>query len=314
MIDRRTLLAAAGALSLGTGRQARATETGFTAARTTLTHDDGRITLCHVLIPQGQGPWPVVVFSHGANSSGRLYDRLLGAWAARGVLVLAPDHLDSGGPADPAHVPAEGLWASRVADLRLPLDQRAPFEALAAAQGARIDWRRVASAGHSFGAVVAQALAGARLTDPKTGAAFDGRDARVGAVVTFSPPGPRAGLVPADAWEGVTIPALLETGDADRLPGFVDDWRTHKAGFESRPNRERWLLVGSGVDHYFGGLICRLKDDDAARAQALALDAATTISGDFLCAHLRGDRRAAKRLARAARTDAYAPALTLTRL
>jgi dienelactone hydrolase len=312
IVDRRSLLVGGGAFALAgaTKPTAQPLDPWVFTAR----HASGRKTEYRVLAPDTPGLWPVVLFSHGANSSNQAYDRLLAAWAARGLLVVAPSHLDSGGPPDPNRLPPEGLWPTRVADLRLPLDQRESLDTLAKRQGARINWSRVAAAGHSFGAVVAQALAGARLTDPKTNAPFDGADARVCAVATFSPPGPRAALVPSDAWDSVTAPALLQTGDADRLPGFVDDWRQHKAGFDPLPGCERWLLVGSGVDHYFGGLICRLKDDPVARAQASALAATARISGDFLCAHLASDRTAERRLSHAAKTGSDAPILALSRV
>jgi hypothetical protein len=233
----------------------------------------------------------VVLFSHGANSSNADYDALWRPWASRGYLVIGPNHIDTGPPASQPKIGRGELWRARVADIALPLRQPTPFDDAARGMGARLDWRGVCAAGHSFGAVVAQSLAGARILDPGDQTPFDGRLPEVAACMTFSPPGPLRGFIPADAWAGVTAPSLLQTGDADELKGFVDDWRLRLTGFAGAP--DRWTIVGRGVDHYFGGLICRRTPE--AGALRPALDETATLSGDFLDAYVRGrdkERRA----------------------
>jgi dienelactone hydrolase len=250
----------------------------------TLTHPDGRQTLYRMMTPGGGGDWPVILFSHGANSSHLDYDRLWRPWAEGGYLVIGANHIDTGPPATQRQVGRHALWAARLADTTLPLRQRAPFEALARSRGGRANWDAVAVAGHSFGAVVAQALAGAKLLDPEDHTPVAAKLDGVRACLAFSPPGPLAGFIPADAWASVSAPSLLQTGDADILPGFVDDWRLRLTGFAGRP--DRWTIVAKGVDHYFGGLICRLKP--APAADVLALDETTRLSVAFLDAYVRG--------------------------
>jgi hypothetical protein len=114
--------------------------------------------------------------------------------------------------------------------------------------------------------------------------------------VTFSPPGPLKGFIPADAWAGVTAPSLLQTGDADVLKGFVDDWRLRLTGFSGAP--DRWTIVGRGVNHYFGGLICRRTPD--AGAVLPALEETAALSGEFLDAYLRRRPESLKALRRRA--------------
>jgi hypothetical protein len=82
----------------------------------------------------------------------------------------------------------------------------------------------------------------------------------------------------------VSAPSLLQTGDADILPGFVNDWRLRLTGFSGPP--DRWTIVARGVDHYFGGLICRLKP--APPDDVLALEETARLSVDFLDAYVRG--------------------------
>src|SRR5258705_6300260 len=49
----------------------------------------------HVAYPEGAGPFPVIVFSHGAGGSGLTYKALAHFWATHGFVVLAPTHADS---------------------------------------------------------------------------------------------------------------------------------------------------------------------------------------------------------------------------
>jgi pimeloyl-ACP methyl ester carboxylesterase len=235
------------------------------------------------MAPSVGSDWPVILFSHGANSSHLDYDRLWRPWAQAGYLVVGANHIDTGPPETQTKVGRDELWAARLADTTLPLRRRTPFEALARRRGGALHWEAIAVAGHSFGAVVAQALAGADLFNPGDHKPVAARAPGVLACLTFSPPGPLAGFIPPDAWAGVSVPSLLQTGDADILPGFVNDWRLRLTGFAGRP--DRWTIVAKGVDHYFGGLICRRKA--APPADVLALEETATLSVDFLDAYVR---------------------------
>jgi pimeloyl-ACP methyl ester carboxylesterase len=278
-VSRRVFLSAAATAGLSAG-SARSEPTAETFM---LKHSDGRETAYRIMAPSTGGDWPVILFSHGANSSHLDYDRLWRVWAEGGYLVIGANHIDSGPPATQKKVGGHELWSARLADTALPLQERAPFEALARRRGGAPTWDAVAVAGHSFGAVVAQALAGAKLFDPVDHTPVAARTPGVLACLTFSPPGPLAGFIPPDAWANVSAPSLLQTGDADILPGFVNDWRIRLTGFSGPP--DRWMIVAKGVDHYFGGLICRLKP--APPADVIALEETASLSVDFLDAYVR---------------------------
>jgi len=289
-VSRRVLLGAAAAAGASVGCRPALAEPNVGELQ--LKHADGRETAYRILSPGRGGVWPVVLFSHGANSSNLDYDLLWRPWAERGYMVIGANHIDSGPAAGQRKVGPGALWTARLADTALPLSQRGPFDDFAKGAGASIDWGAVCVAGHSFGAVVAQALAGAKLLDPADHAPVDGRIGAASACMTFSPPGPLPGFIPADAWATVTMPSLLQTGDADILPGFVNDWRLRLTGFSGAP--DRWSIVAHGVDHYFGGLICRRKPD--AVADLPALKETADLSGDFLDAYVRRSPRARQRL------------------
>ena len=280
----------------------------------TYTTPDGRSVSVRILAPRSGKRWGMIAFSHGANSRSTLYERILQPWRQAGWLVLAPDHLDAGGAPDRTKVSAEQLTASRIADIRAIIDQRAVAEAIAARFGASIDWNAVVVAGHSYGGITAQSVAGAKTVTRGEGSGA-GRpqnnfDPVVKAVIAFSPPGPIKGFIPEDAWSSMTIPSLVETGTADFLPGFIDDWHAHAASFHNAPPGRNWLLVGAGVDHYFGGLICRLREGNDS--QSAALDAMVKISQEFLNAYGRRDLAALQRLSDAGRNQSFAPLVSIT--
>lgn len=293
--SRRTLVAAP-FLAVAVSAAAKATaltgtSSGEGVAAIDLVHGDGRTTRYRVLSPDGPGPAGVVLFSHGAKSSAALYERMLHPWRRAGLLVIAPDHMDHDGEA-PEDLDGETLWRTRLEDMVLPLANREAFDAIARAAGVIPDWSHIAVAGHSYGGLVAEVLAGART---------EGRMApspalSVACVVALSPPGPIPGFVPEDAWAPVRAPALLQTGTADVLPGFIADWRRHKAGFEPAVGCERLLLTGEGVDHFFGGLICKPEEDATDPSQAEALAKVAQLTATFLRAHLMEDALAAAQL------------------
>lgn len=224
-------------------------------------------------------PRGTILFLHGAASAPWKYELLLHRWVDAGYEVLAPLHVDSTDHPGRASFPGLTGWAARIEDMR--------------AVAATIRARRYCAAGHSYGALAALALGGAR---PLLPAGVDGpiADPRVAAVLAFSPPGAMAPLIDRTGYAGLAVPALIQTGTADIPPGETG-WDGHLLSWEApTAHGNRYALVLEGVDHYFGGAICRPELPGPRQERELALAAEHTRL--MLDAWLRGSARARRML------------------
>ena len=127
----------------------------------------------------------------------------------------------------------------------------------------RLDRRRIAVAGHSWGAQSASMLLGATCPDPEDGSRVDLSDPRVGAGVLLAVPG-RGGadLSPFAAenlpfmhpgFEGMRTPALVVAGDKDQsaLTARGPEWWADAYRLSPGPKA---LLTVAGAEHSLGGI------------------------------------------------------------
>lgn len=255
-VDRRTLLAAVPGLIAARPAGARrpAAEDG------SLLLADGRPVPVRIWNPARRAR-ALVAFSHGANSSPRKYDRLAEPLAAAGYRVIAPLHADSPEHPGGGTIPREAGIPMRLADMREVLRQAGSVPAIVA--------------GHSYGALIAQMLAGAGSTPPEA----------VAAVVAWSPPGPFPPTLPADSWAAMARPQLVVTGTADTLPAMAPTWQVHRTSFDTAPGPAA-LFVGHDVDHYFGNIIGRPERREAPQTEQFR--DAVALMRAFLAAILAG--------------------------
>jgi predicted dienelactone hydrolase len=172
------------------------------------------------------GSVPLVVFSHGIGGSGDGYSYLGRYFAAHGFASLHVQHVGSdrqlwfGNPfaltarLGAATQDSEALH--RVQDLRYSLDK-----VLATQEGALFDPRRIAAAGHSYGANTAMLIAGAQVEEP--GQKLSLRDPRISAAIFISAP-PFYGMGdPEKILSHIDIPTLhiTATEDVIQIPGYV---------------------------------------------------------------------------------------------
>lgn len=241
-----------------------------------------------VFYPQSGRRLPVVLFSHGAYSSGQDYDPLLRAWAAAGYVVLAPTHRDSTrlGVSRGSNDPRFFGW--RLEDMEAVASSLAQIAARVPALATRVDATRMAATGHSFGGLVAQTLGGATYLDLDTGQTASRRLAGVRAVIIFSGAGVMEPLLRPQDFAALSLPTLVTVGTEDlaqapALSGYA--WR--RQPFDLVPPGSKYLLTLEGADHYLGGAVGR---DDLPRSPNASryVGAFNATSLAFLDRYLRG--------------------------
>lgn len=217
-----------------------------------------------VSAPTTGGDLPVIVFSHGFGGSMDGYGPLVDFWAARGLVVIQPTHLDSRTlnitPEDPRH---PEIWRIRIEDLKRTLDELELIEASVPGLAGRLDRSRIAVAGHSWGGQTASTLLGARVLDADGVPGADRSDARITAGVLLATTGTGgADLSPfaadhfpfmSPSFADMTTPTLVIAGDQDQSPLSVrgPDWFTDPYHLSPGPKS---LLTLFGAEHSLGGI------------------------------------------------------------
>ena len=205
---------------------------------------------------QGNGPFPVVVFSHGVSASKDDYPSLARAWAQHGYIVMQPTHEDSKSLlADPSRYNLRRqliragrdpkLWESRITDISRMLDALPQLQREHPQLNGRIAADRIGIGGHSLGADIAQLMGGAIL-HPKGQPDTCYRDERIGAVLMLSGIG-RDWMNPTRrTWSQMTVPMMTMTGSADvvaRLRG--PRWRMEPFRFSPPGNKYHVWIDGA---------------------------------------------------------------------
>jgi dienelactone hydrolase len=258
---------------------------------------DRRVPI-RVAYPDRGRALPIVLFSHGAYSSKDDYGPILDAWAAHGYVVVAPTHPDSirlgvkrGDPTGPR------VTAQRLVDMKLIVDQWTEIESRIPALAGRVNTRKIAAAGHSYGGWIAQTLGGATTAEPSTGTTVTtGRDSRISAVIVFAGPGALPPVLRPEDWKSLAVPTLVTVGTQDLAQGqAVSGYQFRRQPFDYAPPGDKYLLVQRDADHYLGGMICRddLPKQPNGPVWVAEFNAASLA---FLDAYLRGDARARKYL------------------
>lgn len=199
-------------------------------------------------------PVPLVVFSHGIGGSRRGYSYLGQHWSSHGIASLHLQHVGSDrslwfgnpfglvGRLQDAAQEREAIERPR--DLAFALDQL-----LASRFGERIDTRRIAAAGHSYGANTTLLATGARVE--REGRVIELRDERLAAAIVLSAPPFYGESDPARILGPVRLPTLhvTATGDVIRIPGYWSGAEDRIAVFEAVGSRHKALAVFEGGSH-----------------------------------------------------------------
>lgn len=251
-----------------------------------------------IVFPQAEGPFPLVVFSHGFACYRESYAGLTDHWASHGYIVVQPEHPDC--PTSPARLrPQEAgrIHYIRISDIERVLAALfAPGEEIPGLTG-NIDYSRKVMAGHSFGAMITQIIWGQPLKDPDT---FESVSHALDfdAAIIMSGPGPMPQMA-GGAFAELRGPMLVSGGTRDTRnagDGVIYPWEWRLSSYELSPPGNKYSVVLEDGDHYLGGQICR--DDRGGpqnRGGAPDIEGQTILAGvstAFLDAWVNGDAAA----------------------
>lgn len=213
----------------------------------------GRDLPLRIRMPDAPGPRAVILFSHGLGGSvdgGRAWGE---HWASHGFVVVHLQHPGSdesvwrsGAPARAVRDAARGeQLVERVRDVKFVLDEIARRRHAGDPLAAKIDPARVGVAGHSFGAITVQAIAG----EDFGAAAATLADARPRAFIAFSP----SARSTADTTRFTRIerPFFSVTGTRDGKVGLGLGVPPAQRllPFAGMPVGDKYLLNLAGADH-----------------------------------------------------------------
>ena len=201
-----------------------------------------------VYIPEGDGPFGLVVFSPGVAGTRDDCGYLMRHWASYGYMGIVVQH--PGSDDEAARRAAKGKQASYDHGNQRPVRVRdVSFAIDVALRRYEIDEDRIAVAGHSLGATTAMLAAGTTYVPVPDGPTESYADDRVDAAISMSPPGRNVRGFKDESWKSVSIPVLwmVGTNDVDAVthaPHFRWD------GFNLSEGPSQYLATFEGAENH----------------------------------------------------------------
>jgi len=206
----------------------------------------------------GDGPFPVIIFSHGLGGTREGYSYLGNHWASHGYVSVHVQHKGSDdsvwrGSPDPMGASRRaaadpGNMVNRPRDISFAIDRMERMNGEESPLQGRLDLEHVAVAGHSFGAYTTLAAAGEVFTLPGGRQVALG-DPRVKAAIPMSAPVPnKRGDLDA-AFGKIVIPCFHMTGTKDDSPIGETTAAERRLPFDHSNASDQFLITFAGGDH-----------------------------------------------------------------
>jgi len=280
------------------------------------------------------GPYPLVIYSHGAYTFRQQAVYLMEHLASHGFVVMATDHEDNWGTLfEPTYL----MEVSRPRDMSRMIDLAEHLTASSSTFDGLIDTAHVAATGFSMGGEIAMEMGGARLNLAEWQQTFcvefpdnadctdyrdhlsetailagldatpdglwpDWSDPRVDVIVPLAP---NANMFGGGGLDNVKMPVLFVVGSGDTAvgPGIA-----YRRTFESLPSTAKTRVIFENANHLMFMNACPAMPgmaeagyswacSDAVWDMDRAHDLINHFVTAFLLAELKGDAEAAKALA-----------------
>lgn len=206
-----------------------------------------RDVVTRAYFPVGEGPFPVIVFSHGMGGNKDVFGAISMHWASHGFVAIHPTHDDRGvGMTDRGMHPPEDKVRERVRDVTAVLDGLDQVEREVMALSGKLDRSRLAVGGHSYGSFTTMVTGGVTI-DIGDEINADLGDSRVQCIVPISPSGRGDYGLGDRSWNGLTIPMMVFVGTDDIRNGRAEDWRTEPYLFS--PEGQKYLINITDATH-----------------------------------------------------------------
>ncbi|BCM89248.1 hypothetical protein IAD21_01093 [Abditibacteriota bacterium] len=208
-----------------------------------------------IYFPKGNGPFPVIMFSHGLGGTREMYQYLGSYWAAHGFVAVHLQHIGSDDSVWRGGVDRQNLMGAmssknaldRVRDVSFAIDQ---LQSLNNTQTwplhGKLDLSHIGMAGHSFGANTTLMVSGLKL--PMGGNSVS--DPRIKCAIAMSSPSPVLKNYNV-IYGGIKIPMFHMTGTQDVSP--VDRNGTtpldRRLPYDHIRGADAYLTTFAGGDH-----------------------------------------------------------------
>ena len=252
-----------------------------------------------IYLPDGKGPFPVVVVSHGLGGSREGHKFLGNHWASHGYVSVHVQHIGSD----------TSVWKgkrefmkemknaaaniqniiNRPKDISFVIDQLETLNTEGRYKG-KFDLKKIGMAGHSFGSLTTNMIAGQILFD-SSGRAYEYSDARVKAIIPMSSPLGTSQANAKKSFGKINIPCLHMTGTKDHSPIGKTNVAQRRVPFDSSTAKDQFLIVFKDGDHMIFSGARRFKK---RTSDLVFQDLIQQSSTAFLDAYLQDDSKAKK--------------------
>ncbi len=248
-----------------------------------------------IYYPEGDGPFPLIVVSHGLGGSREGLSYLSNHLASWGYVTIHPQHIGSDTPALRGGL--EGARAAaanpqnainRPNDVKFVIDEMLKLNDMEGELKGKIDPARVGIAGHSFGSFTVLASCGQVMVAPG-GQRVTLTDERIRAGFAMSSP-VQSRVDPKISYGTIAVPIFHMTGTNDNSPVGDTTPGQRRIPFDNSTRSDQYLITLTDGDHMiFGGRAARMGRNPRDAAH-LAIIRQSAIA--FFDAYLKEDAQA----------------------